>query len=72
MSLKKIKKGSTNSERQALRRIREKQWLKTNGWRSWESLHTSLMNGKSKLVSGTIDLHHGLDNMNISDTKKSK
>jgi len=42
------KKDETNNERQARRRKREKVWLRENGWRSWEALHTALMN---KLVS---------------------
>ena len=40
----------TNTTRQQRRRLREKEWLAQNGWSSWESLHTSLMNGTASLV----------------------
>jgi hypothetical protein len=36
----------TRNERQKRRREREKQWLTNNGWKSWEALHTALMNGE--------------------------
>lgn len=39
-------KDKTRNERQARRRMREKQWLIANGWKSWEALHTALMSGK--------------------------
>jgi len=39
------KKDNTRNERQSRRREREKQWLKENGWQSWEALYTALMNG---------------------------
>jgi len=35
----------TNNERQRARRLREKEWLTTHGYNSWESLHTALMDG---------------------------
>jgi hypothetical protein len=35
----------TRNERQTRRRDREKQWLRENGWSSWEALHTALMKG---------------------------
>ena len=40
----------TNTSRQQRRRQREKEWLAQNGWSSWESLHTALMNGSASLV----------------------
>jgi hypothetical protein len=39
----------TRNLRQARRRDREKKWLLENGWQSWESLHTALLNGTVKL-----------------------
>ncbi len=45
----KTRKDNTGKERQARRREREKQWLRENGWQSWEALHTALMNGKAKV-----------------------
>lgn len=45
----------TRNERQARRRGREKEWLDKNGWRSWESLHSALMNGSVILVIGAED-----------------
>ena len=56
MPLKKINKASTSGERQARRRKREKQWLKANGWRSWEALHTALMNGGIILTPSSKDV----------------
>jgi hypothetical protein len=50
MVVKVIKKDHTRNQRQARRREREKSWLKINGWRSWEALHTALMNGTVRLV----------------------
>jgi hypothetical protein len=54
----------TRNQRQVRRREREKQWLKNNGWGSWEALHTALMNGSECLVSGTADTP---DDRKISD-----
>jgi hypothetical protein len=45
-------KDNTRNERQARRRLREKKWLKENGWKSWEALHTALMNGMTTLSTG--------------------
>jgi len=42
-------KDNTRNERQARRRLREKKWLIANGWKSWEALHTALMNGMTSL-----------------------
>ncbi|MGB8215000.1 MAG: hypothetical protein WCE68_15740 [Anaerolineales bacterium] len=50
---------NTINERQARRRAREKRWLKANGWRSWEALHTALMKGYVRLISGKLDADHG-------------
>lgn len=61
MSLKATKKDSTRNLRQARRREREKQWLRENGWQSWEALHTALMKGTARLT---------LDVKNISRAKK--
>ena len=44
MKLKLNNKDNTGNQRQARRRVREKQWLKKNNWQSWEALHTALMN----------------------------
>jgi hypothetical protein len=53
-----IRIDKTRNERQARRREREKRWLKANGWRSWEALHTALMNGSERLNLGKADVHH--------------
>lgn len=45
----KTRKDNTGKERQARRREREKQWLRENGWQSWEALHTALMNGTAEI-----------------------
>ena len=55
MTPKVNKTDSTRNERQARRREREKQWLEANGWRSWEALHTALMNGEVNLISRKLD-----------------
>jgi hypothetical protein len=51
---------NTRNQRQARRREREKLWLKANGWQSWESLHTALMNDSARLISGTADAYRAL------------
>jgi hypothetical protein len=61
MPPKKIKKASTNKERQARRRKREKMWLKANGWRSWEALHTALLNGSLLIMSNATEVTPVLD-----------
>ncbi len=38
-------KDKTGTERQQRRRQKEWAWLKKYGYKSWESLHTSLMRG---------------------------
>jgi hypothetical protein len=45
----------TRNERQARRRGREKEWLYKNGWRSWEALHSALMNSSAIVVLSTED-----------------
>lgn len=58
---------NTRNQRQAHRREREKLWLKANGWRSWEALHTALMNDSARLISGTVDAYRALVDRQISD-----
>ena len=72
MTLKVNKIDNTRNERQSRRREREKQWLTENGWRSWEALHTMLMNGSSRLISGATNARHALDDRQISDTKNHR
>jgi len=44
-------KDKTGNERQQRRRQREKEWLKEHGFKSWEAVHTILMNTEiDKLV----------------------
>lgn len=43
-------KDKTGNERQQRRRQHEKEWLKEHGFKSWEALHTALMNGKTSLT----------------------
>ncbi len=38
-----MNKDKTGTERQQRRREREREWLKTNGFTSWEQVHTMLM-----------------------------
>ncbi len=40
----------TINERQARRRLKEKNWLTEHGWGSWEAVHTALLKGLVKLV----------------------
>jgi len=40
----------TINERQARRRLKEKNWLAEHGWGSWEAVHTALLKGLVKLV----------------------
>jgi hypothetical protein len=61
------KADNTRNQRQARRREREKRWLKSNGWQSWEALHTALMNGVVHLLSETENTHHILDGNHSSD-----
>jgi hypothetical protein len=58
---------NSRNERQARRREREKQWLKVNGWRSWEALHTALMSSAVCLVSRVAEEPRVLDNRQIFD-----
>ena len=57
----KNKTDNTRNQRQARRREREKQWLKENGWQSWEALHTALLNGAVILQSGVANERHALN-----------
>ncbi len=68
MTQKTYKKDSTGNQRQARRREREKQWLKENGWRSWEALHTALMNGTAYLTFDVRNTLHTLGDRRVSDT----
>jgi hypothetical protein len=45
------KPDKTRNERQARRRAREKQWLATHGFTSWEVVHTRLLSKKIALVN---------------------
>lgn len=49
-------KDKTGNERQHRRREREKAWLKEHGYKSWESLHTALMNGETRLTKRAADV----------------
>lgn len=48
------KNDRTRNQRQARRREHEKKWLRDNGWRSWEALHTALMNGSVQVTDGKL------------------
>jgi hypothetical protein len=50
------KPDKTRNERQARRRIREKEWLKEHGFNSWEAFHTSLMKDETRLTKREPDL----------------
>jgi hypothetical protein len=63
----KEKKDPTRNQRQSRRRERERRWLKAHGWRSWEALHTSLMNGSTWVISRKTETPHLQDNLRISD-----
>jgi hypothetical protein len=69
MTPKVSKTDNTRNQRQARRREREKQWLKENGWQSWEALHTALVNGSVRLITGVVVAPHELDDRHVSDTK---
>jgi hypothetical protein len=68
------KNDKTRNQRQARRRKREKQWLEANGWRSWEALHTALINGTARLFSrveaGEVGHLAKPDNFNYLDIKE--
>ena len=73
MKLKTNKKDNTRNERQARRREREKQWLTKNGWRSWEALHTALMNGVVCLNPNSVDkISNPIGKLQLSRAKASK
>ena len=48
-------KDKTGNDRQRRRRKREKEWLKEHGFKSWEALHTALMNGETSLTQRAVD-----------------
>jgi len=48
-------KDKTGNERQQRRRQREKEWLKEHGFKSWEALHTALMNDETSLTQRGAD-----------------
>jgi hypothetical protein len=60
----------TRNERQARRREREKLWLKANGWRSWEALHTALMSGATSLITRKVDLSPTKEGQQVSDKNR--
>lgn len=71
MKLKTNKKDNTRNERQARRREREKKWLHENGWKSWEALHSALMNGTDHIISaGATKMLHLLVRKLGSNTKE--
>ncbi len=72
MPLKKIKKASTSSERQARRRKREKRWLQANGWKSWEALHTALMKGTARLITDAMDVRYFINDKQVLGKKKQE
>ena len=51
-----VNKDKSGTERQHRRRQREKEWLAANGWKSWEALHTALMNGETHLTKHAPDV----------------
>ena len=64
------KTDNTRNQRQARRREREKQWLEAHEWRSWEALHTALMNGAVRLILEKENSDHKFDgslSSNVSD-----
>lgn len=48
-------KDKTGNERQQRRRQREREWLEMSGWKSWEALHTALLNGETRLTKRALD-----------------
>ena len=55
-SQKPNKKDPTRNQRQARRREHEKEWLEKHGWRSWEALHTALMNENVALIPASFKI----------------
>lgn len=49
-----MNKDKKGNERQRRRRDREKKWLKKHGFKSWESIHTLLVNEKLELITPKI------------------
>lgn len=50
-----VNKDTTGNDRQRRRREREKAWLKEHGFKSWEALHTALMNNETSLTKRPPD-----------------
>jgi len=44
-------KDKTGTARQQSRRQREREWLKSHSFTSWEQLHTRLMNGAAIIIA---------------------
>jgi len=63
---------NTRNERQGRRREREKLWLKSHGWQSWEALHTALMKDAVCLVSGKVVASQTSDDQIVSDVNMGK
>jgi len=61
-----VKPDRTRNDRQVRRREREKQWLKENGWQSWEALHTALMNGSICLTPVVESTKRAVNNWQVS------
>ena len=71
MALKENRTDKTRNLRQARRREREKQWLEEHGWKSWEALHTALMNGGKHILSDAEGTHHATDNHQETNSNMS-
>lgn len=63
-------KDKTGNERQQRRRQREKEWLKKNGFQSWEALHTALMNGETSLTQREPDKRDSAPSQALSTPKR--
>jgi hypothetical protein len=51
----------TRNERQRRRRIKEKRWLKKHGFKSWEALHTRLMDNKLVIAKPPPEVKESLN-----------
>jgi hypothetical protein len=47
-------KDKTGTSRQRTRRLFERAWLKSQGYTSWDVIHTKLMNGELAIVKNEI------------------
>jgi hypothetical protein len=47
-------KDKTGTSRQRTRRLFERAWLKSQGYTSWDVIHTKLMNGELTLKGKTL------------------